>query len=176
MRLLAQPPAGLSDGEYWARITVHARDDPSAPFVDTNNVSAARVHISMETATVLPIFFRQGVVSTGVTIGSVRAEAGQDTIDVRATLTRTGNGAFIGVAHILVRDSTGHTVANTDRQLAVYRSMQPRWSIAIPRGSRADGYSVSIRLSTDRQDVPKNLVLQARPVETVVAATYDRAP
>ena len=176
VRLLAQPPAGLSDGEYWARITVHARDDPSAPFVDTNNVSAARVHISMETATVLPIFFRQGVVSTGVTIGSVRAEAGQDTIDVRATLTRTGNGAFIGVAHILVRDSTGHTVANTDRQLAVYRSMQPRWSIAIPPGSRADGYSVSIRLSTDRQDVPKNLVLQARPVETVVAATYDRAP
>lgn len=173
VRLLAQPPKGLADGEYWARITVHARDDETIPVGDTTDSTAARVRLAMETATILPVFFRKGHVSTGVTVGSVEASAVRNAIEVRATLTRNGNGAFIGVAHIVVRDSSGHAIASTDRQLAVYRSMQPRWSIAIPSAVSARGCSVAIQLSTNRHDVPRNLLLQSPPVETVVAAVRD---
>lgn len=175
VRLLARPPAALADGEYWARITVHARDDAPPTLVDTVDGTFARVRIAMETATVLPVFFRKGVVSTGVTIGAVEATAGRNAIDVRATLTRNGNGAFIGVAHIVVRDSGGRDIASTDRHLAVYRSMRPRWTIAIPPGIPLDSCTVAIQLSTDRHDVARNLLLQARTVETVVTATREGA-
>ncbi|HEY5085769.1 MAG TPA: hypothetical protein VII66_00285 [Gemmatimonadaceae bacterium] len=174
VRLLARPPTALADGEYWARITVHSRDDAPAELVDPADTTSTRVNIAMETATVLPVFFRKGAVSTGVTIGAVNALIVHDSIDVRATLTRNGNSAFIGVAHLVVRDSSGHTIASTDRQLAVYRSMQPRWRIALPPGISLDSCSVAISLSTDRHDVPRNLLLQARAVETVVAATRER--
>ena len=128
VRLLARPPAALLDGEYWARITVHARDDAPPLLFDTSDSSAARVRIAMETATVLPIFFRKGTVTTGVTISDLDAIAHQDTVDVSATLTRRGNGAFIGVAQLSVHDALGATIAKTDRQIAIYRSMRPRWS------------------------------------------------
>jgi P pilus assembly chaperone PapD len=176
VRLLARPPATLADGEYWARITVHARDDTPPTPTDTSDTTSARVRIAMETATVLPVFFRKGAVSTGVTIGSVDAVARRAAVDVRATLTRNGNAAFIGVAHLVVHDSAGHRVASADRQIAVYRTMRPRWAIAIPSDASLDGNSVAISLSTDRHDVPRNLLLQAGPVATVITATNGDAP
>jgi P pilus assembly chaperone PapD len=176
VRLLARPPATLADGEYWARITVHARDDtPMAP-IDASDTASARVRIAMETATVLPVFFRKGTVSTGVTIGSVDAVTRRGMIDVRATLTRNGNGAFIGVAHLVVHDSSGHLVGTADRQIAVYRTMRPRWTIPIPPGASLDGNSVAVSLSTDRHDVPRNLLVQAGPVATVIAARREETP
>ena len=176
VRLLARPPATLADGEYWARITVHARDDASSALTDNADSTSARVRIAMETATVLPVFFRKGTISTGVTIGSVDAVVRRGAIDVRATLTRNGNGAFIGIAHLIVHDSAGHLVATADRQIAVYRTMRPRWTIAIPPGASLDGNSVALSLSTDRHDVARNLLLQANPVATVITARREDAP
>jgi P pilus assembly chaperone PapD len=180
VRLLARPPAALADGEYWARITVHARDN--APRIPTDTIDtpsdtlSTRAHIAMETATVLPVFFRKGAVSTGVTIGSVDAVTRRGSIDVRATLTRNGNGAFIGVAHLVVHDASGHLVTTADRQIAVYRTMRPRWTIAIPPGAALDGNSVAMSLSTDRHDVPRNLLLQSNPVATVITARSEETP
>jgi len=180
VRLLARPPATLADGEYWARITVHARDNapriPTDTIDTTSDTLSTRVHIAMETATVLPVFFRKGAVSTGVTIGSVDAVTRRGSIDVRATLTRNGNGAFIGVAHLVVHDASGHLVTTADRQIAVYRTMRPRWTIAIPPGAALDGNSVAMSLSTDRHDVPRNLLLQANPVATVITARSEETP
>lgn len=175
VRFLAHPPATLPDGEYWARITVHARDDaPAAPIIG-EDLLTPRLHIAMESATVLPIFFRKGDVSTGITIGAVDAVVRDSTIAVQATVTRNGNGAFIGVAHIVVHDSRGHRIASADRPIAVYRTMRPRWTIALPPGTQPDGNSVAISLSTDRHDVPRNLLLQAGPVSTVITATNGNA-
>lgn len=173
VRLLARPPASLEAREYWARITVHARDEEAPAFIDATDSTSARVRINMETATVLPVFFRNGEVSTGLTIGSIDAVTNGDSIDVSATVARSGNAAFIGVAHIVVRDSTGNPIASSDRQIAVYRAMRPRWNIAVPKGACAAGCSVALRFATDRHDVPGNLLLHAIPVETVVPV---RAP
>ncbi len=175
VRLLAQPPDGLADGEYWARLTVHARDEQQS-VLDTNRTDSATVRVAMESATVIPVFFRKGDVHTGVTIGAFEATAATDAIDLRTTLTRTGTSAFIGVAHIIVRDSAGRTMATTDRQIAIYRSMRPRWSIALPAGTSALGCSVSLQLSTNRRDVPRTLLVQSAPQETVVVAVRQRAP
>lgn len=176
IRLLARPPATLLDGEYWARITVHARDDAPASFIDTSDSSSARVRIAMETATVLPIFFRKGTVTTGVTITDLDAIAHEDTVDVSATLTRSGNGAFIGVARLSVQNPNGTTVAKTDRQIAVYRSMRPRWTIALPRDACPEGCKVALRLSTERHDVPQNLLLAGTSAEKVIIARRELPP
>ncbi len=167
VRLLAKPPRDLPGGEYWARLTVHARDVAAPSGEDTDSL-AGTVRFSMESATVLPVFFRKGDLSTGVNVSSVEAIASTDAIHVQASLRREGNAAFIGVAHITVRDTTGRTIATADRPLAVYRSMRPRWSVPIPAASCARGCSVTIQLSTRRHDVPRNLLLQPESLDTVV--------
>ena len=176
VRFMASPPAALADGEYWARITVHARDGASVSVTSSADTSTANARIAMEMATVLPVFFRKGKVSTGVTIAAASATINQNAVEVSATLTRNGNSAFLGVAHIVLRDSAGRAIATTHRQLAVYRSMQPRWTIAAPSGVSLDGCSVAITLATDRHDVPRNLLLQASPVAAVVVATRRDSP
>ena len=168
VRLLAHAPDSLIDGEYWARITVHARDAMSVPLLGDSTESGAIARIAMETATVLPAFYRKGAVSTGVTIGSAEAIASDNSIDVRATLTRNGNAAFLGRALVIVRDSAGKTIATVDRQIAVYKTMRPRWRAVVPGGSSLRGAVVELRLSTDRHDVPRNVLIQAAPVSTTI--------
>lgn len=169
VRLLARPPEAITDREYWARITVHARDDAPAPsLMDTSGSTSARVRISMETATVLPIFFRKGAVLTGATISNADATVQGDLVDVGATLTRTGNAAFIGVAHLSVRDASQHVIIAIDRPLAIYRTMRPRWTIPLPAGTSLDGATVRLQLSTVRHDVPQELVLKAPPIDIII--------
>lgn len=175
VRLLARAPEPIPDGEYWARITVHARDALSLPLVSDSIERGAVARIAMETATVLPAFYRKGPVSTGVTIGAIAAAARDNAIDVRATLTRSGNAAFLGVAHIVVRDAAGATVATVDRQIAIYKTMRPRWSVAVPDAALLRGASVEITLSTDRHDVPRNLLLQAAAVSASIPISIEEA-
>jgi P pilus assembly chaperone PapD len=168
VRLLARPPANIADGEYWARITVHAKDNESVQLVNADGEKASVARIAMETATVLPVFYRKGNVTTGVTIGATDAVARDSTVVIRATLTRNGGGAYISVARISVRDSAGRTLATMDRQLAVYRTMRPEWHMAVPGAALLRNCSVEIRLSTDRHDVARNLLLQAPPVSASI--------
>ena len=167
VRLLAKPPLDLPAGEYWARLTVHARDETSKPVEDPDSVGGT-VRFAMESATVLPVFFRKGELTTGVSVSAVEATAASDGVHIHASLTREGNAAFIGVAHLTVRDTTGRTIATADRPLAVYRSMRPRWSVPLPFGTNARGCSVTLQLSTRRRDVPRNLLVQPQSLDTVV--------
>lgn len=177
VRLLAHPPADTRDGEYWARLTVHARDavPPSRVAEGLAEVSggadtAPRVTLALETATVLPVFYRRGAMQTGVTVESLDARAVSDSaIEVRAALRRTGNAAFVGLATITVRDAADRIVAATTRQLAVYRASAPRWRVPFPGSDRGVGYRVMIELSTRRLDVDPHLVVQTEPQEHTVA-------
>lgn len=176
VRFLARPPAGLADGEYWARITIHSHDETPLAIRDVTSTASSAATIAMETATVIPLFYRNGTVSTGITIGPVEATRRGDSVHVRAPVVRTGNGAFIGVARISVRGADGREIAAAERQLAVYRSMRPHWTIALPHDTLTAGCSVVIRFSTDRRDVPRGALLHAAAAESAPVYIYDAPP
>ena len=62
VRLIATPPAGTQDGEYWARLVVTTRAARTRPADadDGADVGAAHVGIDLEIRSLLPIFYRQG--------------------------------------------------------------------------------------------------------------------
>ena len=179
VRLLAHPPGGTTDGEYWARLTVHARDAEPPRVAEGIRAdgdadaaaSAPSVALALETATVLPVFYRQGDVSTGIAIEAMEARAVSDSvIEVRSALRRMGSAAFVGLATITVRDVADRVVAATSRQVAVYRMSAPRWRVQFPGGELGtEGYRVTVELSTRRHDVDPHVVLQATPVQQTVA-------
>lgn len=177
VRLLAHPPADVRDGEYWARLTVHAHDAAPASRVAegvADVASAPRVVLALETATVLPVFYRKGPMQTGVAVDSIEARAVSDSaIEVRAALRRTGNAAFVGLATITVRDAADRIVAATTRQIAVYRASAPRWRVPYPGSDRGVGYRVTVELSTRRHDVDPHLVVQSEAREHTVAVIPD---
>lgn len=161
IRLLARPPAGLADGEYWARLIIAAKDaEAQAPAaVDSTTVS---VGLTLEVRTIIAVNYRSGAQQTGVQLGALTARAEGDSVVLRAPMQRTGTAAWIGLTTVKLLDANGKTVAAQTMQTAVYQSISPRF--AFDRRALTPGqYRISIDLSTDRPDVTQSTLLRAPP-------------
>lgn len=169
IRILASPPAGLPDGEYWARLTVGAKGGavPVAGVPDSGDITVA---VTLEVRTVIAVTYRKGALTTGVDLAPISAEYANDTVAVRLPMTRTGNAAYLGTASAEVVDANGKVVGETSRAVAVYYALDPRLDIAVeslPAGS----YTARVAVSTDRADLPPRTALPAATVRDSVAFT-----
>ncbi len=179
IRLLAQPPPGLEDGEYWSRIVVQSQEvAPATPVGASGGVQTA---LTVATRTITALYYRKGTVATGVRMNSL--EAGVDHrggLFCRMGLSRMGTAAYLGRMDLELTDEAGELVQSWDRYLAVYYEHQRVVSL----DWKADGrmvpgkYYLTARLVTDRSDLPADMVLRYEPVvrtaEFVVPATGAR--
>jgi hypothetical protein len=161
VRLLARPPAGLPDGEYWARLVVSAKGG-TVPVSGVADSSGVRVALALEVRTIIPLQYRKGRVQTGVKLSALRADVERDSLAVRLRLDRTGNAAFLGTLRGALLDSTGRVVASVASPLAVYYDMEPRVTAPLPvPGLPAGRYRLAVDIATQREDLAPELVLAA---------------
>lgn len=168
VRLLASPPPGLPDGEYWARLafTAKAGEVPVAGITDTSRV---RVGLDLQVRSIIGLWYRKGTVRTGVTVSGLRAERLGDSVLVRAVLVRQGNAAFLGTAHLQLTDAGGGIVSEIRAPVAVFLRDIPRWSLPL---EGAGSYRVQLELVTERDDFDDpRVVVRAPPVRDSVAVT-----
>jgi P pilus assembly chaperone PapD len=163
VRLLARPPAGLSDGEYWARLVVSAKGG-TVPVQGVADSSGVRVALALEIRTVIPLQYRKGQVTTGVRTSSLAVKVEKDSLALRLRLDRTGNAAFLGTLRGSLIDSTGRVITRLTSPLAVYYDMEPRVTAPLPAaGLPAGFYRVTIDVAAQREDLPPDLVLTTPP-------------
>ncbi len=166
IRFLAQPPAGLADGEYWSRVIVTARG--GQPPVAAAGNEAVQVGLTLEMRTITSLTYRKGKVTTGVQLDGFTAQLGGDTLTTDTRLSRAGEGAFLGTLEFTLTDPAGAIVGKWKNAVAVYEDLYRR--LEFPVGALAPGrYVVGLRVSTARDDIPEAHVLPAPPVETTVA-------
>jgi hypothetical protein len=173
VRLLARPPQGLPDGEYWARLIIAARDAeaPASPATDSAAVS---VGLTLEVRTIIAVNYRNGAQRTGVQIGDLVAAPNGDSLIVRAPMQRTGTAAWIGTTTVSLRSATGALVASQVMQTAVYQAMSPRF--AFDRRTLTPGtYRVTVDMNTERPDVTQTTLLRAPPQHAEVIVTIPAA-
>ncbi len=160
VRIMAQPPAGLPDGEYWARALVHARGGQVAIEERQGEVG---LQVDVETVVVVAVNYRNGVVETGLEIEGATARRAGDTVIGTVDLRRTGNASFLGRILAEVVDADGQVLASTEDVLAVYRGIRRRVELPLP--ASVDGpLSVRYRLDTERADLPAGGPLPVEPV------------
>jgi P pilus assembly chaperone PapD len=174
VRLLARPPAGLPDGEYWTRLIVAARGG-SIPVAGVPDTTSIRIGLTVEMRTIIAVFYRKGAVRTGIALSDVRAEVVRDSLIVRARLTRQGNAAYLGQLRGTLLDQDGRQVATFASQLGVYYELEPRFVAAVGR-LRPARYTVQLEVTTDRTDLPRNGPIRASPVNGSAAVTVARSP
>src|SRR2546423_2663276 len=166
IRLLASPPPGLADGEYWARLVISAKGG-QLPVTGVADTAKVRVGLTLEVRTIIGVFYRKGAVHTGISLSGLRTAVVGDSLAVWARLTQQGNAAYIGSAHAALVDSTGKTLAEMKAPIGVYYTMEPRY--ALPIGALAPGrYRLRLDLSTAREDLAPELVLPSPPVRDSV--------
>jgi hypothetical protein len=165
VRLLAQPPRNLPDGEYWTRLIVTGRG-ASVPVAGGDSV--VRAGVSLVIRLVASVTYRKGAVSTGVLLHNLDAEAEGDSLTVWAHMDRRGNAAFLGTADVELVNGGGSTVRRWSTALSVYVPIKRRFSFPIDSIPPGD-YRVRFRLSAVRPDLPAERVLPAPTVTDSVA-------
>ncbi len=165
VRVLAEPPAGTPDGEYWARLVFTSRGQqlPVGGLADSSQV---QVGLDLEVRTVIALTYRQGPVETGLQVGTLEPVIARDSLIVQPGFQRDGEGAFIGRVLVTLTDLEGETLRSWEEQLAVYGRYDRRYAYDVadlPPGT----YRVALRLDTQREDVPASFRLPFAPVEQV---------
>ncbi|HEX9950503.1 MAG TPA: hypothetical protein VGB53_01945 [Rubricoccaceae bacterium] len=164
VRVLVQPPPGLPAGEYWGRLVVTARG--GLPHVEERLTHEARALLTVETATVLAVTYRNGPVATGIRVRDARAVAAADGASLQLDLERLGTAAFVGRIRAELVAPTGGVAAEGIADVAVYRTLRRdvalRWSVPRPRS--LDGYAVRYTVLAERPEIPRRALLPAPSV------------
>ena len=169
VRLLARPPAGLPDGEYWTRLVVAAKGG-HVPVTGVADTSAIRLGLTLEMRTIIAAFYRKGAPQTGITLSDVRADVAADSLVVRARLTRQGNAAFLGTVRGRLVDSGGRQVAGFAVPLGVYYALEPRFTTSVGLLAPAR-YTLHLEVASDRDDLPRETLVRASTVRDSVGVT-----
>jgi hypothetical protein len=158
VRILAQPPAGLEDGEYWSRILVTATG--GRPPVEQQVQPNVRVAISMRTIIVASLNYRKGRLSTGIAVTDGSAVRSADGLQVTLDMERQGEAAYLGRVHIELLDASGRVVHEEEDILSVYRTLRRRFNFP-----GADGVTrVRYRLDTQRPELGRSNIITAPAV------------
>lgn len=158
VRLLARPPAGLSDGEYWARVVVSAKGG-SLPVTgaDSNGIE---IGLSLEVRTIIPLTYRKGPLRTGLAVAAIQSVRKGDSLEVRAHLRREGTAAYTGTAKGALVNASGKTVASFSEPIAVYYDAEPAFAFSL-KGLAAGNYRIRLEFSSERPDIAPELLLRA---------------
>ncbi|MFN2572442.1 MAG: hypothetical protein ABR537_12675 [Gemmatimonadales bacterium] len=168
VRLLARPPAGLADGEYWLRLVIAAQAG-RVPITGVSDTTAIQVGLTLEVRTIIGVNYRKGPVSTGVGLSNVRAQLAGDTLVIWSRLERRGNAAFVGTIRETLVDSSGAVRETYNSPVGVYFTMEPRLAtlLAPPRLARGH-YWLRYEVVAEREDLDPNVVLKAPAVRDSV--------
>lgn len=177
IRLLARPPVGLADGEYWLRLVIAAQAG-RVPISGVADTTAIQIGLTLEVRTIIGVNYRKGPVSTGLSLTNVRAEVIGDSLITRARLQRRGNAAFIGTIRETLVDSAGavhaqlagdSVVPTYQSPVGVYFTMEPRIASGIAKPGLPRGrYWLRYEIDTDREDLDPKVVLKAPAVRDSV--------
>jgi len=168
VRLLARPPAGLADGEYWLRMVIAAQAG-RVPISGVTDTTAIQVGLTLEVRTIIGVNYRKGPVTTGLALSQLRAHIVADSLITRARLERRGNAAFIGTIRQTLLDSAGRVVQSYQSPIGVYVAMEPRLANLLPPPRLRRGhYWLRYEVATEREDLDPAVVLKAPAVRDSV--------
>lgn len=164
VRLLATPPAGLPDGEYWSRIIATSRGSRVAVVNADSGVSAG---LALELRTIISLSYRKGQVHTGLDLTDFRASEEGDSLVVWFGAGRQGNAAFLGTLSYQLAGPDGHVRGEWESPIAVYHPISRRY--VFPLAGIAPGhYTLRLSVTTARSDLDQRNILPAEPVHRAV--------
>ena len=152
VRIRADPPANLPNGEYWGRITVTSRGGQPPIEQRQGDIQLA---VSLQTVIVAAVTYRNGPMQTGLEIGTGDARITPDGAQLLLDLTRQGNAAFIGRIVAQVVAPNGQVVGEDEADIAVYRQLRAR--VVVPMKTtpaELTGYKIRFSIDTQRTDLP----------------------
>lgn len=168
VRLLARPPQGLPDGEYWSRVMISAKG--GAVPVTGNDTAGIAIGLTLEVRTIIPLIYRKGQLTTGIALSNLHAHVVGDSLEVRAKLERQGTSAYIGSVKGTLLNERGTPVANVQFPVAIYYDAEPVFMLPLA-GQTAGSYRLRLEVVTDRSDIAPEQMLRAAVARDSIPVT-----
>lgn len=168
IRLLARPPQGLADGEYWSRLIISAKGG-SLPVTGIDTTSNISIGLMLEVRTIIPLLYRKGKLTTGVTVSDLRSQRTGDSLVVRAKMKRQGTAAFLGIARGTLVNARGEAVSKFERPIAIYYDADPAFELPAP--AAPGRYLLRLEVVSERTDIPQDQLLRSPPVSDSLEVT-----
>jgi len=168
VRVIISPPPGQAAGEYWARVIFHSMDKKEVQIKPGQ--TGTRTGFKLLSNLDIPLHYRNGRVSTGVSLVQASAKVENGLIKVLSELKRTGNASYWGTCSMKLRDQNGKMVVKKDNNIVVYQELRFLSRLDIS-GVKPGTYSLDVEFSTRRPDLKSEVVLVAPPVSRSFSVT-----
>jgi hypothetical protein len=170
IRLLARPPQGLADGEYWTRLVIQS--DGGRIAVENPDSAAITVGVTLTVRTLISLTYRKGPLETGVRLEDLRGDVEGDTLVVSSRLVRTGSAAYLGTFRSALVDSAGRRVVDFSTLIGLYDELRPRFRYPLDAPGLPPGrYTLRVQIDTDRADLRGAPVLASPVVRDSLSVT-----
>jgi P pilus assembly chaperone PapD len=164
VRFVLQPPQGIADGGYWARVTITS--NPISEAVgESGNDGSIGTQINIVLNQVISAHYRTNNAETAVAVNSVDYTKSKD--DAPATvalnLKQTGNAPFVGSVSLQIDKSDGETVFQTNSTTSVYTTITRTYPVDTS-GWAPGTYQISGTITSQRRDISADKLLQIEPL------------
>jgi P pilus assembly chaperone PapD len=157
VRVVANPPAGLADGEYWARIVISAQEgETTIPASGQNGGISTKLNMVTQTAIVLK--YRTGALLSDLQIQGAAVQKTPTQVWAIVDLINRGNVSYVGILKCRLLDQNNNEISNNQVDLAVYRNLKRR--IGLPVTNNKLPAQIEITISNEgRTDIaPEDVV------------------
>jgi len=157
VRVVANPPAGLADGEYWARIVIAAQEgETTIPASGENGGISTKLNMVTQTAIVLK--YRTGALLSDLQLQGVAVQKTPNQVWAIVDLLNRGNVSYVGILKCRLLDQNSNEISANQVDLAVYRNLKRR--IALPLINSKIPAQIEISISNEgRTDIaPEDVI------------------
>ncbi|UCC43958.1 MAG: molecular chaperone [Candidatus Zixiibacteriota bacterium] len=149
VRFVANPPADLANGEYWARIVVRAQDaEVAIPEASEEGAITTQLNMVMQTAIMLK--YRNGDLLTQIEVTNVDVETDStgESVSVTVDMVSRGTASYVGMLNCRLLDADKREISKTTTQLAVYHDLRRRARLPITGIDFRKPYQVEVLVTT----------------------------
>ncbi len=153
IRLRANPPKDLPDGEYWARIVVRSQEGQTfVPTDDGGDKITAKLNMIMQTAITLK--YRTGNLLSKLEVLKTDIQQIDSSVIATISMANRGNVSYVGILACRLLDATGKEISKDDMSLAVYYELTRRIELPVKGSGFVRPFKVAVYISTDgRTDI-----------------------
>jgi hypothetical protein len=161
VRLQVGTRNAAKDAFYFTRVKI-ASNQKSAE-IATKLTDSITAQINFRFDQILPVFYRKGNVSTGLTIHDVRTTFKDKKLTIVADVERTGTAPFIGSWKAELFSPANESVALSEATASIYFRMKHKMELDLSKAGKG-AHRLVLTFETQRSDVAKEDLLQAPPV------------
>ena len=161
VRFVARPPNNLEPGGYWTRVKIQS--NPVSPPIESVEEGQVGAQINLVVNQVIAAHYRTQNAETGVKVSSVDFNQEKNTGQIAVGMEQTGNAPFVGSISLNVTNSSGETVYETTTTNSVYTTITRSFNFDLSDLDPGP-YTISGELTSQRQDISQDKLLQITPV------------